>query len=323
MRPLFRALAVVATGTLAAALVATPASAVPTQNLNPPKLPRGADVLIPHVEGKTVVDGSVRIPVQAANVRLLGKSGTAYIVGTSDRNGGGGRVLRLEANGTSTDLGRSSIYETLLSGDGQTVVSSRMSRGDTAVKARSATTGAVVAKQRFEGYHNVLDAHGTKVVISGYDRSGTQLWDTASDAVTQVTRRRGSRADLSLNLLASFTKDTYDGGCTVLSSISQPGKRLWESCGEAVTEFSTDGSHFATVHILSDGIGPNGVKVRTIAGAMVGRYEVNGWFGEMAFESPNTLLLDTNGKRRSATVRCTGPNCERASDLTKTPQYRS
>ncbi len=322
-RTLVRTLAVVATGALAATLVATPASAVPAQHLNPAKLPRGADVKIPHLEGKTVVDGSVRITVKAANVALLGKSGSAYIVGTSDRNGRNGRVLRFETNGTSTDLGKTRVFETVLSGDGQTVVSSRSSRRGTTVKARSATTGAVVAKQSFDGYQNVLDAQGTKVVIGGYDKSGTQLWDSATDTVTQLTRRYGYEADLSLDLLASFTKDPYDGGCTVLTSISKPGKRVWQSCGEAITRFSTDGSHFAAVHILSDGIGPSAVKVRTIAGTAVGSYDVNGWFGHMVFEAPSTLLLETNGRRKAATVRCTAATCERASDMTKPPTFRS
>jgi hypothetical protein len=330
MRSPLRRFAVVAAGSLAAVLVAGPASAVPTETLNPSKLPRGADVAIPHVEGTTVVDGPVRIAVDAANVRLLGKTGTAYVVGTSDKNGEGGRVRRVEANGTSTDLGPTSVYETVLSGDGQTVVSSRSTGGArTVVKSRSATTGALVAKQTFQGYETVLDAQGTKVVIGGFDGTGTQLWDTATDAVTDLSKRSGYRADLSLDLLASFTKDPYDGGCTVLSSIAKPGKRLWQSCTDAIVAFSTDGSHLAVADILSDGLGPNAITVRTAAGKPVGNYRVNnGWFGELVFESPDTLLLETSGPHKTATVRCKRAVCERASDLTKTPslagrtQYR-
>jgi hypothetical protein len=314
---------VVATGALAATLVAAPASAVPTQTLNPSKLARGADVAIPHVEGKTVVDGAVRIPVKAPNVVLLGKTGTAYIVGTTDKQGNDGRALRLEANGTSTDLGPTTVYETVLSGDGQTVVSSRSNHGaKTVVKARSATTGTELAKQSFPGYQNVLDAQGTKVVIGGFDGGGTQLWDTGTGEVTSVTKRSGYRADLSLGLLASFTKDPYDGGCTVLSSIAKPGKRLWQSCADSIVAFSTDGSNFAVADILSDGLGPNAVTVRTVAGKPVGSYQVNnGWFGELVFESPDALLLETSGPHKSATVRCKRAVCERASELTKTPQY--
>jgi len=325
MRPLFRALAVAAAGALAATLVAAPASAVPTQTLNPPTLPRGADVRIPHVEKNVVVDGALRIAVKAVNVRLIGKSGTAYIVGTSGRDGSGGRVIRLEANGTSTDLGPTSVYETVLSGDGQTVVSSRTSPGgNTTVKARSATTGAVVGKQVFDDYLNVLDAEGTKVIVGGYNNKvGTQLWDTASDTVTKVSRRFGYQADLSLDLLASYSKDPYDGGCTVLSSVTQPGKRLWESCNSGIAAFSTDGSHFATDHILTDGLGPTAVKVRTITGKTIGSYEVHGWFEELVFESPSTLLLDTHGPRKTAVVRCTAASCERAGDLTKNEPFPS
>ena len=321
MRPLFRTLAAVATGAVAATLVASPASAVPTQTLNPSKLPRGADIAIPHVEGKTVVDGTVRITVDAANVRLLGKSGTAYVVGTSDKNGEGGRVVRIEANGTATDLGATSVYETVLSGDGQTVVSSRTTNGGkTVVKARSATTGAPVAKESFAGYQNVLDAQGTKVIVGGFDGDGTQLWDTATDKVTVLTKRSGYHADLSLNLLASFTKDPYDGGCTVLSSITRPNKRLWQSCTDAIVAFSTDGSHLALTDILSDGIGPSAITVRNLAGKTVGNYKVNnGWFGELVFEAPDTLLLETSGPHKTATVRCKRAECERASDITKTP----
>jgi hypothetical protein len=168
----------------------------------------------------------------------------------------------------------------------------------------------------------VLDAQGTKVAIGGFDDDGTQLWDTATDAVTVVSKRAGYRADLSLNLLASFTKDPYDGGCTVLSSITKPGKRLWQSCDDAVVAFSPDGSHMALAHILSDGLGPTAIDVRTAAGKAVGKYNVkNGWFGQLEFESADTLLLETSGPHKTATVRCKATACERASEPTKTPQY--
>ena len=188
------------------------------------------------------------------------------------------------------------------------------------VKARSATTGAAIAKETFPGYENVLDAQGTKVVVGGFDGDGTQLWDTATDTVTVLTKRSGYHADLSLNLLASFTKDPYDGGCTVLSSITKPNKRLWQSCTDAIAAFSTDGSHLALTDILSDGIGPNAITVRNVAGKTVGNYKVNnGWFGELVFESPDTLLLETSGPHKTATVRCKRAVCERASEITKTP----
>jgi hypothetical protein len=325
MRPLLRALATIPAGALALTLAATPAHAVPTTTLNPAKLPRGADVSIPHLEGKTVVDGAVRIPVKGKSVRLLGKSGTSYVVATARRNGSGGRVLRYDAGGVPTELARANIYATELSGDGQTIVSSKVaSGGRTTVTARSASTGAVVATHVFKGYVNVLDAQDSEIIVGAFGPAGTQLWDTATDTVTVVTKRVGYRADLSLDRLATFTKDPYLGGCTVLSSISKPGQRLWESCTDAVTSFSTDGSRLATVDILTDGIGPNAVTARTLTGRPVGSYKVarRGWFGEITWESPTALLLQTNGPHKAATVRCDRTECELATDVTATVQPR-
>lgn len=318
MRPHLRACATIATGALALTLTATAAQAA-TTTLDLGKLPRGADVAIPHLEGKTVVDGSTRIPVQGGTVTLLGKSGTSYVVGTAKRDGSGGRILRVDSTGATTDLGSADPYSSHLSGDGQTVVSTRATgRGanlTTTAKARSVATGSLVAKKRFTGYLDVLDAHGTQIVLGGFE-SGTQLWDSATGKVTKVSGRVGYEADLSLDLLASFTKDPYSGGCTVVSSLSKPGTRLWTSCSDAVMEFSTDGSRLAVTDILSDGLGPAAVTVRTLAGKAVGTYVVkNGYFGEIVFEGPHAVLLDTNGPHKAAVVRCDRSACERASDL--------
>ena len=106
--------------------------------------------------------------------------------------------------------------------------------------------------------------------------------------------------------LATFTKDPYDGGCTLVTRITT-GTRLWKSCTEAVAAFSTDASRIATVGILSDGVGPGRVDARTISGQHLGRYQVNaGWFGSIEFESSTALLLEVNGARKAFTARCTG-----------------
>ena len=55
---------------------------------DPRNLPRGADVSIPHLEGKTIVDGAIRVRVKAPTLRLLGKSGASYVVGTANGRAG-------------------------------------------------------------------------------------------------------------------------------------------------------------------------------------------------------------------------------------------
>jgi hypothetical protein len=325
MRPLSRTVAALAAplvATLVATSVAAPALAVPITTLNPAKLSRGADVTIPHLEKKTVVDGSVRVRVKAPTVRLLGKAGSAYVVGTANKTGGHGRILRVNADGTSSRLVKANIYQTELSGDGQSIVSTRVpSNARTVVTVWSATTGAQVASRKFHGYVSTLDADTGRVLVGSLRK--TVLWTTSTGSVAVVSRDGGYAGDLSADVFAAYTKDPYNGGCTVVSKIST-GEQLWKSCKERVETFNADGSRMATIDILSDGIGPAWAAARAITGKKLGVYQVrNGWFGAIDFETTTALLLQTNGFRKAATVRCTDTTCERASDLTGTVQPKT
>ncbi len=324
MRP--RLLATLATGTLVAglvtSLVAAPASAAAPTTLSPAKLPRGADVSIPHLEKKTIVDGAVRVRVKAPTVRLLGKSGTAYVVATANKSGGGGKILRVSADGTTTKLARSNAYMTDLSGDGQTLFASKVLRNrTTVVTVRSAMTGALVATRSFRGYVSALDAETDRVLVGSLRK--TWLWTTTTDSVGVVARLGGYEGDLSADVFAGYTKDPYNGGCSIVSRIST-GEQLWKSCKERVDSFNADASRMATIDLLSDGIGPTYVAVRSGSGHKLGAYLVKagGWFGEIGFETNTALLLQTNAPRKAATVRCTDSGCERASDLSPTVHFR-
>ncbi|HEX5088690.1 MAG TPA: hypothetical protein VFV89_12840 [Nocardioides sp.] len=322
MRALLRPLVAVAAGTLTATLVAAPATAKPTVVLTPGSLSRGPDIAGPHLDGKTVVDGTVRVRIKAPQVRLLGKSGSSYVVGTASKQGGHGRIYRVATDGTRTLLTKAHPYETLLSGDGATIVSTRLDRrAHATISVVDVTTATPVATKRFKGYFGALDAQADRVLI-GSDTK-TLIWTTSTGSVVTVVNDAGYTGDLSADVVATFTKDPYDGGCTVVRRIST-GARLWRSCTEAVTAFSTDGSRIATTAILSDGPGPGRVDARTISGKHLGRYQVrSGWFGEIRFETPTALLLDVNGARKAFTARCTGTACERASDLRPAETLRS
>ncbi len=134
----------------------------------------------------------------------------------------------------------------------------------------------------------------------------------------KIAGRVGYEADLSSDRLASFTKDPYLGGCSVVTTLSDPGDQLWRSCGRRVETFSPGGTRMATIHILSDGIGPSEVWLRKSGGKLLAHY-TSEWFGLLWWESDASLLLDTNGKTKSATVRCLVADCERASDLRAAP----
>ena len=129
-----------------------------------------------------------------------------------------------------------------------------------------------------------------------------------------VSRDAGYVGDLSADVVGTFTKDPYDGGCTEVRRIST-GRCCWRSCTEQVAAFNADATRIATIGILSDGLGPGRVDARTITGKHLGRYQVrSGWFGTISFETPTALLLEVNGAHKAFTARCTGAACERASE---------
>jgi hypothetical protein len=326
MRPLSRTLVAVGvaalTATLAATLVASPATAKPPITLGPGDLPRGADVSGPHLEGKTVVDGAVRVKVKAPMLRLLGKSGAAYVVGTANAQGGHGRIYRVAADGSRILLAKAHPFQTLLSGDSARIVTTKLGRTPKAtIAVYDATTGAQVASRTFAGYGSALDAQTDRVLVGSVDK--TLLWTTSTNSVDVVARHAGYVGDLSADVVGTFSKDPYDGGCTLVTRITT-GERLWKSCTEAVTAFNADATRIATVGILSDGPGPGRVDARTIDGKHLGRYQVrSGWFGSIEFETPTALLLEVNGARKAFTARCTGTACERASALRSAETLRA
>lgn len=331
VRPAIRtaALAAVLAATLAAPaalLAVAPASAgptVPATELRPGALPRGANVAIPHVvtgaTHDTLVDGDLRIALPGRSTTLLGRSGAAYVVKVfGDRE----RVLRVRRDGTlKTFIRGIDVENVTLSRDGGmlaagTILSTTRSR----VTLYDARTGEQLRRRVFAGQRNVLDASATRVLVGGFRPKRTEVWRLADDSVRTLRRGVGYRADLAVDRLASYTKDPYLGGCTVVTSISAPQTVLWRSCAERVESFSPTGARMATIPKLTDGIGAVEVQVRRVRGHETARYTTAGWFGLLAWEDGRHLLLDTTGRKQVATVRCdvaTGAlaDCERASAL--------
>ena len=141
-------------------------------------------------------------------------------------------------------------------------------------------------------------------------------WTFGTGRTRTIVRKTGGMASLEHDLLMIYTKDPYLGGCTKLVELSRPRVKRWASCRERVAAISPDGTQMLTFHILTDGIGPGELKLRTIRGSKLATYSTN-WFGGWQWESPGTLLLDVNGRRKAATVRCVLDACENATDPVK------
>ncbi|WP_110181701.1 hypothetical protein [Nocardioides solisilvae] len=292
--------------------------------LEPRDLPRGPDAAVPHVEGSTFVDGARRVELDAGRVGLLGRSGTAFVLRTSRDDGSRARVVRLlPDDGTEVLLRGRDSESVRLSTDGRRLVQARAtSRGGaptTRVSAWDARTGALVHRHRLPGYVDLLDSTRRRALLS--TEGLTFRLDLATGRRTTLVARRAGAADLAAGRLATYTGDPYQGGCTVVSTLAEPRRALWRSCTERVDDFSPDGRHMTTIDLLADGIGPGSVWLRTTRGRQLAQWRT-GWFGTTGWEGPATVLLEVNGRRSSALVRCTPDACDNATDPGPVPQLR-
>lgn len=313
---------VLAAMTTVLTLVTPAQAAAPTVELQPQRLTRGADIAVPHIEdgawGEVFVDGARRVELPGRIARIIGRSGDAWLVGTNNvdvkRNR---RVVRVEADGTVVDVLRNIDPSTvILSADGSTLAWQRFSgRGrKVTTYAASAVDGTVLGTKGPGRYVNLMDVGADRVVLSNDDR--VLDWRIRSGRTHTIVAKAGSMVDIEHDLLAVFTKDPYLGGCTKLVRLSAPRMTHWTSCRDRVAAVSPDGTQLLTFHKLTDGVGPGDLHLRTLAGKKLATYRTN-WFSAWGWESPGTLLLDVNGKRKSATVRCTLTACENATDPVK------
>ncbi|WP_243057327.1 hypothetical protein [Nocardioides sp. SR21] len=292
-------------------------------SLAPASLPAGPHPAGAHVDGRVVHDGSVRLRMDAASVGLLGMSDDRYVVRLSDADGSDARIIWVRADGRQREItsNRDASASPLLSDDGRHLISTPfMGRDSTTVRVRSARTGRILVTRTFPGSVSVLDAADGRAVLGSWSPNKTFWWTYGgTDDTSPINRRTGYFASIPANRVASYTRDPYLGGCSVLTSLS--GNRLSRSCKERVTAVSPDGGRVAAIHILSDGIGPSSVTVRRATGDRLARYDAPYFFGSIRWESNTSLLLDTYDERRWATVRCDGGECERASKLRRTPRF--
>ncbi len=304
-----------AAAAFAATALVAPAATAATTDLQPEKLSRGADIAIAHIEGTEFVHGERRVKVGGKQARLIGKAGRGWLVGTANSEGSGQyRVVRFKPDDSTKVIKRGiAFWEMAVSQNGKYLLNvGHGNRSATPVQVYSTNNGKVKFERKFPGYPRILGMAGSRVLLSTWGQ-GVSWWDTASDQVTRLTKRNANIADLSNDLLATYTKDPYKNGCVVLSRLSSPSTRLWKSCTERIEAISPDGARLATVDILSDGIGPSRVWERTIDDTLLGDYTTN-YFGRIGFESNSALLLEVNGTVKQSTVRCSEGACQNATD---------
>ncbi len=295
--------------------------AAPSVTIHPAQLDRGPDVAGPHVEGRTLVDGSTRLTFHDPVVTYLGRSGDRYVVHLMTRAGNRERVIAVGGGAPRRVLLRGvQPAEAILSDDGRDLLAARWrpGTGTTTVRVLSARTGRPVAHRQLRGAVSLLDADASRVVLGGWRPARTLVWNYRSGSARLVNHHSGYLASLAAGRLASYTGDPYDGGCSVLTTLG--GQRLSRSCSERVVAISPSGHRVATVGLLADGPGSSAAHVRRAAGGReLVEYRAPYVFGRISWEDDQTLLLDTLTTRKVATVRCVAEECERASAIRPSP----
>jgi hypothetical protein len=306
--------------TATGALVVPGAAAAPTVDLQPQALTRGADIAVPHIEDGVLVDGDRRTELPGNDARVVGASGDAWLVAAWTTNRVGeqrrARVVRVEPDGeVRTILVGDESRSALVSEEGsRLVVVEETGRRRAAVVVRFAEDGGEVARRVMDGWPQAVTADDRKVVVQTMRRTVT--WRVGPDRVRTITRGIAGLADIEHDLFATYTKDPYLGGCMRLVRLSDLTETVWRSCKERVAAISPDGTQMLTFHILTDGVGPGEITLRTIRGKRLATW-TTGWFSGWQWESPGTVLLEVNGRRKASTVRCTLAQCENATDPVK------
>ena len=185
----------------------------------------------------------------------------------------------------------------------------------------SALDGTRELSRQFPGSVSILDCGTDRMVLGSWGPNRTFWWNLTTDRTRRIVDRTGYRASIAADRLAFFTKDPYEGGCSISARLSDQ-QRLWKSCKERIDVFAPRGGRVAAIHILSDGLGPTTVRTHKARGKVLARYTTPGWFGTVTWESRRTLLLNTHGSTKTAVVRCVLRECERATDLSDNPSYR-
>ncbi|RYB96306.1 hypothetical protein EUA06_01630 [Nocardioides glacieisoli] len=307
---------VLVTALAAAAALTVPAqAAAPAVELQPDRLSRGADVAVPHIEDGDFVDGDRRVELPGTVARVVGEVDGGWLVATNNvdrkRNR---RLVRVEADGAVVDVLRDiDVSTVILSADGSTLAWQQSVSGGrkTITYAYDVADAAVTGKKGPGPYVSLLDVAADRVVLGAGKR--VLQWKPSTGKQRTVVRKLAGSASIEHDLLSVYTKDPYDGGCTKLVRLSKPRVKVWKSCRDRIAAFSPDGTELLTFHILTDGLGPSAIHLREVDGTTLATW-TTGWFSGWEWESTGTVLLEVNGKRKSATVRCVLAECENASD---------
>jgi hypothetical protein len=292
-------------------------------------LPVGPPPASLYAAGNVIHDGDVSVPVGLTRpLRLLGRVVGGYAVQTIGSSGYYGKLYRVDpATGEARKFGRSSdLYREPRIMRGGRYVAYGTCCAPPTVTVRSVETGRVVAKRVFPGYAELVDAAGSRVMVSSQDPDKGLYWSPFRDRVAAFGELFvvPFNADAKHGLAYVVPKTGGSGSCAELVRTARPERPLWRGCKVAVVAFSPEAQTVVTVPFAgSDGAkGLSRIEVRrTDDGTLLHAYEgvdIN----PLHYDGEDHLVFVAHSKGSTAVVRCDfAGSCERVSELVAEPRY--
>jgi hypothetical protein len=305
------------------------ARARPTTILQLTDLPMGPPPSSLYAADNVIHDGMISVAVKLTRpLRLLGRVVGGYAVQTIGSSGFYGKLYRVDpATGVATRFGRSSdLYREPRIMRGGRYVAYGTCCAPPTVSVRNVETGRVDAKRVFPGYAELVDAAGSRVMVSGEDPVRGLYWSPFRDRVAVFGQVFvvPFNADAKHGLAYVASETGRSGTCGELVRTARPARPLWRACGIAVVAFSPDARTVVTVRFDgSDGAkGLSRIEIRrTRDGVLLHAYEgvdIN----PLHYDGEDHLVFVAHSKGSTAVVRCDfAGGCERVSEIVAESRY--
>jgi hypothetical protein len=321
---LIRVLAGITLAATALSLPTAPASAAADVDVRPWTLPQGSAPTIPYLhhpseDAWSVVDPKTGMKTPftidaTESATLVGRSGSGFLLRIANRSD---RIIRAELDKPQRTIIDGIHYQSWsrMSADNRYLLMTTFVSSGTQLQVRNAVTGAIVARHTFRNTTepNPIDVSGTRVLLGGFSPARTMVWNWQTGTIRTIASRSAYAGAFGIDRLATYTKKPFESdACTVVSTVSQPGRSLWRSCAEAVGAFSPDGARIAT-NVIGWRDDSSVVRRRSVRGTLLATYRnPNGVWAHAWETSTRVLLRSAPQTGTDWLVRCEGAECERA-----------
>ncbi|MBZ5734373.1 hypothetical protein K8Z61_07675 [Nocardioides sp. TRM66260-LWL] len=277
--------------------------------ISPRGLPRGADAAIPRLVGSDVVVGDLRLPVPGEPLEVV-DAGDHYVVLGID-------LARGSLTSYSVAPGREPIRlrtgegSVTISSDGRRLITREPARGARGLTLRlvDTATGQILGARRMLARYDVVDAGGTRVLMSDLD-AGTLEWNALTGYLRKVSAQPSIAASYAANRVAVIDGVTRSRPCERTLALDAPQTVLSSSCRWLTGAIAPDGRAAQ----FDPAAGDERIRVADPDGRTLDVYSTAAPTTvvlQVAFPDADSIRFRTVTPRTSTYVECRRAVCER------------